>query len=93
MSKIQQTNFVIFDPKNNLFWERTSHYGWVNGNTQLFAVRFTKEISKASQLNQQQAKEVIDFFETQQYIIERCSLEIDTISLEIRELQITYELK
>jgi hypothetical protein len=61
-------NWIIIDPKNNVYWERNQHYGYNFGNKPVFDARFTDDLTKATLMTKKSAKEVLAIFSEFEFI-------------------------
>ena len=77
--------YIIWDRKNNLFWEKNLSYGYNYQNQAVFEARFSNDITEATMMSRPKAYEVLDRFKKEPHIVGGRYKEADTTDLVVAD--------
>jgi hypothetical protein len=76
-------SYVIWDSKNNLFWEKNLSYGYNWQNQAVFEARFVSDLKEANFMPRPKAHEILDRFKNEPHIVGGRYKEADTTNLQV----------
>ena len=80
--------YLIFDPRNKLFWERTYFYG--HGKVPIFCAQFTEDLQRAKRISKREAKEaLINLSDLESTVTDSNA---DLTGLEIKPVYVTIDM-
>lgn len=83
--------YVITDPFAKAFWVRTSYYGRAPDTLSIFSIVFTNNLTDANFMSEEKATETLKEFFEFRHVIQDEATKVDTQSLVVSPITITYE--
>ncbi len=76
-------SYVIWDSKNNLFWEKNLCYGYNYQNQAVFEARFVADLKQATYFHKPEAYKILERFKNEPHIVGGRYKEADTTNLQV----------
>lgn len=84
--------YLIFDPINEVFWDRNFHYGYAMNNKAIFEARFTEVLTEATLMVKRDADEVLQRFSENEFVLGG-TVKADAKALVVKPVLVTWEME